>query len=194
MCVCVCTGTRCGVPAASVQPFCRLSGLKTWAQLEFVDLSAQIPECKMNNINFRRGRTKLVSKLNRHFTLHCRVLTFAFYIKSRLFFWIGDCICPKSWLTKCQRCRLKHKYKSNFTWCSSLRRLQNCYFTKFGDPEKASLITLGCYQGEKRSASKMRLSPPNIIMHKSIILLQQHRKQCPALTFTIYTVGVRTPT
>lgn len=32
----------------------------------------------------------------------------------------------------------------------------------------------------------MRLSPLNIIMHKSIIWLQQHRKQHPALTFTIY--------
>lgn len=35
----------------------------------------------------------------------------------------------------------------------------------------------------------MRLSAPNIIMHKSIIWLQQHRKQHPTLTFTIYSMS-----
>lgn len=68
-----------------------------------------------------------------------------------------------------------------------MEHLQSCE-CKFGEPGKAFFTVLGCYQEKKKkAASKMRLSPLNIIMHKSIIRLQQHRKQHATLTFTIYT-------
>lgn len=62
---------------------------------------------------------------------------------------------------------------------------------QFGDlnPKKVSLIILGCYQGKKikeKQPLKWNYPHPNIIMHKSIILLQLHRKQRCTLTFTKY--------
>lgn len=51
LCVCVCIGAHCGVPATSVQSLCRLPWLENRARVDVVDLFLTCEKNENNNNN-----------------------------------------------------------------------------------------------------------------------------------------------
>lgn len=127
--------------------------------------------CQLNNI-----RTIITPESNKQPKMICQNLVFLHNVKI-----------PVLWFKMLAHTIYVNQFADLMFSEASAHTVCNC--TTFGEPGRASLITLGCYPGGKRPASKTRLSPQVLLCISPLSGYSNAESSYPTLTFT-YT-GVR---